>query len=404
MNLKNELLRIAQLSKKIIGEGSFKMTIISEDKKDDLLKQYGEDYEWLIDYLYDEDPSPSKKYVNWMVKTYLNNESIDQTNMAGMIQYFDKNQHKFQKKDIYQYTYDELVRAYEQALTKISKREISSAGVEKLYEDERYVLVRPKNEEASCKYGANTKWCIASRMNNYFYSYSDENLFFFIIDKLRQPIEGKKKSSNYFKIAVQYSPNKELSWDHGGVSDFSKQMFLKQSQKGVIQYWNSVDENITKKTVEKYLPDQLLRTFIDLIKKHTYQVYLNYYEKQLAEKQKFDYDYFKKLKKSLNTKKKNFKIFSDKYFSNPSVIFVYQTNDLYETFVHFMKSIQMEPKTFDELLEFKKIKERYYKEKKIQTDLQTQLNDLSEDVKRTQKEYDELLKIAKSLELNIEFR
>jgi hypothetical protein len=64
----------------------------------------------------------------------------------------------------------------------------------------------------------------------------------------------------------------------------------------------------------------------------------------------------------------------------------------------------MEPKTFDELLEFKKIKERYYKEKKIQTDLQTQLNDLSEDVKRTQKEYDELLKIAKSLELNIEFR
>jgi hypothetical protein len=221
---------------------------------------------------------------------------------------------------------------------------------------------------------------------------------------LRQPIEGKKKSSNYFKIAVQYSPNKELSWDHGGVSDFSKQMFLKQSQKGVIQYWNSVDENITKKTVEKYLPDQLLRTFIDLIKKHTYQVYLNYYEKQLAEKQKFDYDYFKKLKKSLNTKKKNFKIFSDKYFSNPSVIFVYQTNDLYETFVHFMKSIQMEPKTFDELLEFKKIKERYYKEKKIQTDLQTQLNDLSEDVKRTQKEYDELLKIAKSLELNIEFR
>ena len=150
--------------------------LLTEGKLEDLIKKYqdqlGDNFEdWYktqIEEFYEEDPSPTKKYFTWMSKVFIDRVTkgieTDEYNLIAMIKYFDKNIHKFQKKDIYQYTYDEFVNKYEEAISKISKKELEISGVEKLYGDEndRYILVRPKNKEASCKYGANTKWCIAS--------------------------------------------------------------------------------------------------------------------------------------------------------------------------------------------------------------------------------------------------
>ena len=45
----------------------------------------------------------------------------------------------------------------------VEKFKVSSDEYQKLYEDDTYLLVAPLTHNASCKYGANTKWCTTNR-------------------------------------------------------------------------------------------------------------------------------------------------------------------------------------------------------------------------------------------------
>lgn len=55
---------------------------------------------------------------------------------------------------------------------------------EKIYEKDGWLIVIPKDEEASCKYGANTQWCTAStKGNNLFQRYNQHGPLYIIIDK-----------------------------------------------------------------------------------------------------------------------------------------------------------------------------------------------------------------------------
>ena len=292
--------------------------LLTEGKLEDLIKKYENDlgdkfYRWYktqIEEFYEEDPSPTKKYFTWMSKILIDRDikglDTDEYNVIEMIKYFDKNIHKFEKKDIYQYTYEELINKYEQAISKVTKKELETSGVEKLYGDEgdRYILVRPKNKEASCKYGSNTKWCIASTSSNYFDNYANDSLFFFVIDRERIPIEGKKKSEAYFKVAIQYNPEKHLKWDQYKSKEW-KDTFLQQSQNGIFRFWNAVDYEITSGTVTKYIPKELIAKFIKLIKEYTYKVYLDYYDRMQQSSSTFDKKRLAELKKIVKEKKYN---------------------------------------------------------------------------------------------------
>lgn len=54
---------------------------------------------------------------------------------------------------------------------------------EKEYEDDEWLIIVPKTEEASCYYGANTKWCTAGRKDNEFERYAEQGPLFIIINK-----------------------------------------------------------------------------------------------------------------------------------------------------------------------------------------------------------------------------
>ena len=57
--------------------------------------------------------------------------------------------------------------------TRKEKEKEAKGGVDKLYEDERWLLVRPNTYESSCYYGSSTKWCTASKESpNHFQDYS----------------------------------------------------------------------------------------------------------------------------------------------------------------------------------------------------------------------------------------
>ena len=373
--------------------------LLSEGKLDDLLQKYDEEYEWIINYFYEEDPTPTNKYFTWLSKVYIDRNErgleTDEDGLLEMVKYFDKNQHKFEKKDIYQYTYDEFIQKYEEAITKMSKREIVSSGVEKLYEDDRYLLIRPKNKEASCKYGANTKWCIASVSNNYFDNYKVNNLFFFIIDKLRQPIEGKKKSQNYFKIAIQYEPYR-YDWQN-------KEQFLMGSQKGDITFWNAVDDAVSKGTVTKYVDKDLLKKFIELIKNYTYQLYLNFYNSQLKKQEEFDENELINLKRILTNKKTAYTRARNSYDKDKCVVFVEQTIDIYDNFLQYAMAVGIPKKSLDEILEFKGIKSKYYQCLETRSKLHSIVNQKYDELNTVEEKYNELIHKKYELSRNLDF-
>jgi hypothetical protein len=373
--------------------------LLSEGKLDDLLQKYDEEYEWIINYFYEEDPTPTNKYFTWLSKVYIDRDErgleTDYDGLLEMVKYFDKNQHKFEKKDIYQYTYDEFIQKYEEAITKMSKREIVSSGVEKLYEDDRYLLIRPKNKEASCKYGANTKWCIASVSNNYFDNYKVNNLFFFIIDKLRQPIEGKKKSQNYFKIAIQYEPYR-YDWQN-------KEQFLMGSQKGDITFWNAVDDAVSKGTVTKYVDKDLLKKFIELIKNYTYQIYLKFYNSQLKKQEEFDENELINLKRILTNKRTAYTRARNSYDKDKCVVFVEQTNDIYDNFLQYSKAVGIPKKSLDEMLDFKGIKSKYYQCLETRSKLHSIVNQKYDELNTAEEKYNELVHKKYELDRNLDF-
>jgi hypothetical protein len=373
--------------------------LLSEGKLDDLLQKYDEEYEWIINYFYEEDPTPTNKYFTWLSKVYIDRNErgleTDEDGLLEMVKYFDKNQHKFEKKDIYQYTYDEFIQKYEEAITKMSKREIVSSGVEKLYEDDRYLLIRPKNKEASCKYGANTKWCIASVSNNYFDNYKVNNLFFFIIDKLRQPIEGKKKSQNYFKIAIQYEPYR-YDWQN-------KEQFLMGSQKGDITFWNAVDDAVSKGTITKYVDKDLLKKFIELIKNYTYQLYLNFYNSKLKKQEEFDENELINLKRILTNKKTAYTRARNSYDKDKCVVFVEQTIDIYDNFLQYAMTVGIPKKSLDEILEFKGIKSKYYQCLETRSKLHSIVNQKYDELNTVEEKYNELIHKKYELSRNLDF-
>jgi hypothetical protein len=394
MNLKRHIKRI------LIEEINLKkQLIIAEGKLEDLLQKYDEEYEWIINYFYEEDPTPTNKYFTWLSKVYIDRDErgleTDYDGLLEMVKYFDKNQHKFEKKDIYQYTYDEFIQKYEEAITKMSKREIVSSGVEKLYEDDRYLLIRPKNREASCKYGANTKWCIASVSNNYFDNYKYRNLFFFIIDKLRQPIEGKKRSQNYFKIAIQYEPYR-YHWEDKGP-------FLAGSQRGDITFWNAVDDAVSKGTVTKYVDKDLLKKFIELIKNYTYQLYLNFYNSQLKKQEEFDENELINLKRILTNKRTAYTRARNSYDKDKCVVFVEQTNDIYDNFLQYSKTVGIPKKSLDEILDFKGIKSKYYQCLETRSKLHSIVNQKYDELNTAEEKYNELVHKKYELDRDLNF-
>lgn len=78
------------------------------------------------------------------------------------------------------------------------KEKDAKSQVEKLYEDDQYLVLKPKTYEASCYYGAGTKWCTASKDDRQqFRKYTEEGeLYYFINKKTGEKYALFKERSN----------------------------------------------------------------------------------------------------------------------------------------------------------------------------------------------------------------
>jgi len=137
------------------------------------------------------DPTSTKKYLDWMCRMYV--QTPDRaTHIADIIPIFDQQVERQLLKgsdaDIGKYkdldSMDTAVASKEGVKTKGEQHKEIKAGAEKVYEDDDLLIVSPETYEASCKYGAGTKWCTASMTRTHWDNYFRKGVkLYYIIDK-----------------------------------------------------------------------------------------------------------------------------------------------------------------------------------------------------------------------------
>lgn len=122
---------------------------------------------------------------------------------------FDNQSQRLEIKDINQYKdIDQLFDALKKVGETARRTVDITDDVEKIYEDNRFVVVSPKTHTASCYYGAGTKWCTSSKdSTSHFSTYKGNGELYYIIDKTLPT------SNPYYKVAL----NKKIT---GHVEDF----------------------------------------------------------------------------------------------------------------------------------------------------------------------------------------
>lgn len=264
-----------------------------------------------IDNLSKNDPSGNNKYLDWMAKAVFTQESPPK-HVIEAVNYFHNNVVRFPQKDINQYqTLKDLLGAIEVAKAKISKKEVKESGVEKIYEDNDIIVIHPKTHAASCKYGSNTRWCVTMKNDpSYFRSYSERGPLFFFIDKRRLPNEPGAPRQRYWKVAASYmmqncparvnnfvgakdGKNKLIEGVKHCISNFNNT--------NIINFHNASDTYVTKKTVEKYLPNfSVVMTAINNYIIEEYSRYYDLYESYMKEFSEYNkaYSEWKKYRQS----------------------------------------------------------------------------------------------------------
>lgn len=168
-----------------------KFIILSESLASAKAK-YGE----LADDLEDIDPTPTKKYLEFLCKT--NEEILDAYNgtqdedvaydiVGDALEKFTKISKELPKKDINQYeTYEEFLSAVEKYSTQKDKRNpIKKIHPESkvIFENNEVIVIRVDSWEASQQYGAG-KFCIAQTDNDgYWQEGIDDGIIYFYMFK-----------------------------------------------------------------------------------------------------------------------------------------------------------------------------------------------------------------------------
>ena len=190
-----------------------------EDAKNLLSKTYDDmDYvEDIVGDFVEDDPSGNNKYLMWMVKA-VQEEHMNVTDIIELVTDYHKLLPKITNAlavkvfgaeadsnaivspksiDSYQ-TAEDLYKIVDAAKQVESRKEVATqakSGANKIYEDERWLVVRPDTRDASCYYGSGTKWCTAMKNAEHFDNYNKKGRLYYLIDKSRD-------LGRYYKVAL----------------------------------------------------------------------------------------------------------------------------------------------------------------------------------------------------------
>ena len=131
------------------------------------------------------------KYGKWILNLY-NRKLLKDEDFYKVTEYlttFVNNLSKMPNKDIMTYkSLPDLAKAIQgfEGQKDISKkqqiRDIKK-GAKKIMETNDWLVIQPTTEESACYYGANTKWCTASKENSMFNYYNEQGPIYIFINK-----------------------------------------------------------------------------------------------------------------------------------------------------------------------------------------------------------------------------
>ena len=181
--------------------------------------------------------NPNHKYLDWITKNWsptdVEGDEITHNlkEILLAVSKFDTQNQRLKIKDLNQYRDIDQLFDTLQKLGQTARRTVEiSDEVDRIYEDNRFVVVVPKTHKSSCYYGAGTKWCTASKdTDSHFSNYKSSGELYYIIDKTLPT------SSPYYKVAL----NKKLAgltedfWDvqDKPITDTTKIMTIIQNKK-----------------------------------------------------------------------------------------------------------------------------------------------------------------------------
>ena len=130
--------------------------LLNEGRKEDLKKKYFDKYdEEELDFILgiSDLQDFNHKYTDWVLKHILAYDDVDMMAEVAveLVKDFDKYQKQLEKKDINQYrSFEELDSALAPLKVKEQERLLESQ-TERIYEDDDFLVLVPKTQEASCK-------------------------------------------------------------------------------------------------------------------------------------------------------------------------------------------------------------------------------------------------------------
>ena len=234
--------------------------LLVEGRVDDAREKYPdieeEDWQQLVA---NQPAGSNNKYLMWCAGQVDDGFSVEV--VVQTIRLFDGNVQRLQQKDINQY---KDVGAVEKAIDELPKKQSKSqeqkqarADTDKIYEDERWLVVRPHTQDASCKYGAGTRWCIAATASrNYFHTYSESNnKFYFVIDKNGTPGAAASK----YALAI-IAAGQSATGDRIQVYDASDKLVNMNVVSNLVgdkwpEIWRKIEEHVRANPITREVED-----------------------------------------------------------------------------------------------------------------------------------------------------
>jgi len=139
------------------------------------------------------------------------------------LEFFDINNNKYKYSDFLKYAkndFFEFLKETDKLKQEVEEKR-AKTEVDRVYEDDRILVVSPKSYEGSCLYGAGTRWCTASKKTKeHWENYSDVGVLYYLITK------GVPESNKYYKVAL----------------------FV--SDEGVEEWWDAADNKLDSNNIE----------------------------------------------------------------------------------------------------------------------------------------------------------
>ena len=189
-------------------------------KVDDLRNKYKSVSNSSFSKFEEADLTPTKKYLDFMLKTWEDRKTGGPYRTAGSIIVAVNKFHNLipwvENKDIYSKEYygnfSKLIDVIEVAeVAREEKNFNKEEHINVLLETDEFLLLQPKTHKGSIKYGANTKWCTTTKNNeSIFKNYTRDGFLGYLIDKT------ETKTGDYKKVALY------LEYNSGGINESVK--------------------------------------------------------------------------------------------------------------------------------------------------------------------------------------